>query len=165
MSPYDCGHEVEVIDAIASCRWPDKADPALRAHVAACEICADVAAVASACHAAQEAATAEAPPLPSAQIVWFRAQARARAELARQAGRPIVIMQALGFAGAAAVISALIGVVAFWVWTRADLLVALPAPTTAGVEAMGFAIRGTLLAIGLWLILAPFAVYLAASDD
>jgi hypothetical protein len=30
---------------------------------------------------------------------------------------------------------------------------------------MGVAIRGTLLAIGLWLVLAPVAVYLVASDD
>jgi hypothetical protein len=30
---------------------------------------------------------------------------------------------------------------------------------------MGFVIRGTLLAIGLWLVLAPVAVYLVACDD
>lgn len=165
MSPHECRHEADVIDAIVSRRWPERAGAALRAHVEACDVCADVAEVASALHAEQEATYADAPALPSAQVVWFRAQARARAEATRAAGRPVVIMQALGFASAAAVISALIGVVAFWVWSRADLLAALPAPTAAGIEAMGLAIRGTLLAVGLWLILAPFAVYLAASDD
>ena len=74
-------------------------------------------------------------------------------------------MQALAFACAAAVISALIGVVAFWVWTRTDVLASFPVPTMAGLETIAFAVRGTLLAIGLWLVLAPFAVYLAASDD
>jgi hypothetical protein len=32
-------------------------------------------------------------------------------------------------------------------------------------DAMSLAIRGTLIAIGLWLVLAPVAVYLVASDD
>ena len=30
---------------------------------------------------------------------------------------------------------------------------------------MNLAIRGTLIAVGLWLVLAPVAVYLVASDD
>jgi NhaP-type Na+/H+ and K+/H+ antiporter len=34
-----------------------------------------------------------------------------------------------------------------------------------GADVMGLAIRGVLLAVGLWLILAPVAVYLVASDD
>jgi hypothetical protein len=161
----DCLREVDVIDAIASRRWPARADAGLRAHVAACDVCADVAAVASALHEEQEATWADAATLPSAQVVWFRAQARARAEAARRAARPIAIMQALGFACAAAVVSGLIGAVALWVWTRADTLALLPTLPLVGLDVMGLAVRGTLLAIGLWLILAPVAVYLAASDD
>ena len=71
-------------------------------------------------------------------------------------------MQALGFACAAAMISALIGVVAFWVWTRADWLAALPTLGFLPAESMSLALRGILLAIGLWLLLAPVAVYLVA---
>jgi hypothetical protein len=161
----DCEHEADVLDAIASHRWPDRVDDELRAHVHGCEICADVLEVAAALSAEHDAAWTETVTLPTSHVVWFRAQARARAEAARQAARPIAIMQALGFACAAAVISGLIGVVAYWVWARADWLTSLPAITFVPLDSMGLAVRGILLAIGLWLILAPVAVYLVASDD
>jgi hypothetical protein len=165
MAALDCTRESDVIDAIASHRWPARVDAELREHVAACAVCADVAEVVTALHAEQDTAWTDAASLPSAQVVWFRAQARARADATRQASRPIAIMQALGFACAATVISGLIGVVAFWVWSRTDLLAAVPAIPVVGPDAIGMAIRGTLLAIGVWLVLAPFAVYLVASDD
>jgi hypothetical protein len=139
--------------------------------VAACEVCADVAAVASAIGTEHDAAWSEAVPLPRADVVWFRAQARARAEASRVAARPIAIMQGLGFACAAAMISLLIGMVASWVWRRADWLQSvaslpsMPAFDLVAFDAMNLAIRGTLIAIGLWLVLAPVAVYLVASDD
>ena len=165
MSPLDCPREIEVIDAITSQRWPDHVEGDLRAHVTGCAGCADVAAVANALREDQQLAFDEAGTLPSAEIVWFRAQARARAEASREAARPIAIMQALGLAGATAVISLLIGVVAFWVWQRADWLTELPRLQPIAFDSMGFAVRGVLLAIGLWLVLAPVAVYLVAADD
>jgi hypothetical protein len=165
MTPLDCCREIDVIDAIASRRWPDRADDELRAHVASCPICADVADVASALAQDHDVALREAVRLPSANVVWFRAQARARAEASRQAARPIAIMQAIGLAGATGVISLLIGLVAYWVWQRADWLTAAFVWQPVRVEVMELAIRGVLLAVGLWLILAPFAVYLVASDD
>jgi hypothetical protein len=165
MTPVECSREADVIDAITSQRWPERVDDALRAHVAQCAICADVADVASALNADHDVAWAEATHLPSADVVWFRAQARARADASRQAARPIAVMQAIGLASATGVISMLIGVVAYWVWQRADWLQALPAWNPIGLDAMGFAIRGVLLAVGLWLVLAPVAVYLVASDD
>lgn len=165
MTALDCRREADVLDAIASQRWPDRADDELRAHVASCAVCADVAEVAQAFAADHDAGFAEAAALPPAEVIWFRAQARARAEASRQAARPIAIMQALGFAFAAGVISALIGVVAVWVWTRTDLLQTVPSLPLVPLDVMGLAIRGTLLAIGLWLILAPVAVYLVAADD
>jgi hypothetical protein len=165
MTPFECPREVDVIDAITSCRWPERADAELRAHVAGCAVCADVAEVASVLREDHDAALAEAIHVPTADIVWFRAQARARAEATRQAARPIAIMQALGLAGATGVISLLIGVVAYWVWQRADWLVVAPTLEPLGFDSMGFAVRGVLLAVGLWLLLAPVAVYLVASDD
>jgi hypothetical protein len=164
MTAPECPREADVIDAIAAHRWPGRAGQALRAHVASCAICADVAEVASAMSVEHDAALSEVV-LPPADLVWFRAQARARAAAAREAARPIAIMQALGFASAAGVISLAIGFVAYWVWARSEWLLAMPAIDPGGLDSMGFAIRGTLLAIGLWLVLAPVAVYLVASDD
>jgi hypothetical protein len=161
----ECCREVDVVDAIASRRWPDHADAELRNHVAACRICADVAEVASALAEDHDTALHQSGRLPSADVVWFRAQARARADASRQAARPIAIMQALGLAGATGVISLLIGLVAYWVWQRADWLTTASVYPAMGADVMGLAIRGVLLAVGLWLILAPVAVYLVASDD
>ena len=172
MSRLDCPREADVLDAIVSRRWPDRADDDLRAHVASCEVCADVATAASAIGVDHDAAWSEAVALlPRADVVWFRAQARARAEASRAAARPIAVMQGLGFAFAAGVISLLIGVVAFWVWRHADrlqsiaVLPSFPAFDLVAFDAMSLAIRGTLIAVGLWLVLAPVAVYLVASDD
>jgi hypothetical protein len=165
MTPLECPREADVIDAIASQRWPERADVELRAHVAGCPVCTDVAEVAEALRDDLDAVSLEVGRLPSADVVWFRAQARARADASRQAARPVAIMQAIGLAGATAVISLLIGVVAYWVWQRADWLMAASVWEPIGVDAMGVAIRGVLLAIGLWLLLAPVAVYLVASDD
>jgi hypothetical protein len=164
MTPLECIREADVIDAVASRRWPDRADAELRAHVARCAVCADVAEVAAAIHTEHDVAWNEAV-LPPADMVWLRAQGRARSAAAREAARPIAVMQALGLASAAAVMSIAIGFVAYWVWARSEWLLAMPAIDPMGLESMGFAIRGTLLAIGLWLVLAPVAVYLVASDD
>ena len=38
MMPLDCVREADVIDAIASRRWPDRVDDDLRMHVAECAI-------------------------------------------------------------------------------------------------------------------------------
>lgn len=168
MTPLECCREADVIDAVVAQRWPERADPELRAHVAGCAICADVAQVAGALHQDHEAAFAEASHLPAADLIWFRAQARARAEASRQAARPIAIMQALGLAAATGVISLLIGLVAYWVWQRAEWLTIVPTMASfepVGFDSMGIAVRGVLLAVGLWLILAPVAVYLVAADD
>ena len=165
MTPLECARETDVIDAIASRRWPERAAAELRSHVARCAICADVAEVASAITADHETALFEAADVPPADLVWFRAQARARAEASRQAARPIAVMQALGLAGATSVVSLLIGAVAYWVWQRADWLSSFPSFEPIAMDSMGFAIRGVLLAVGLWLLLAPVAVYLVASDD
>jgi hypothetical protein len=112
-----------------------------------------------------DAALGETVVLPPAHLVWLRAQARARAAAARQAARPVAVMQALGLASAAGLGSLAIGFVAYWVWARSEWLLAMPTIDSIGLDSVGFAIRGTLLAIGLWLVLAPVAVYLVASDE
>ena len=42
MKRVECCHEDDVLDALTSGRWPDRADDRLRTHVAACAICADI---------------------------------------------------------------------------------------------------------------------------
>lgn len=104
-----CAFEQDLLDAVASHRWPARADEALRAHVAACESCADLASVAGALLFEGDAAYTEAQ-VPSSAAVWHRAQLRAREEAARAATQAIGFVQGVAFACS---VAAIIGA-AFW---------------------------------------------------
>jgi hypothetical protein len=158
----DCVREADVLDAIASRRWPDRAGGDLVAHVAECAVCSDVACVAAAVDGESEVARAEAAAVPPATVVWIRAEARARADAARQAARPIAVMQTLGALCVVLAVALVAGVGGWWLWTNRD---ALGPPDILPLDAIGFVVRGTLVALGVWLVLASIAVYLVAADD
>jgi hypothetical protein len=92
-----------------------------------------------------EAATRQAR-VPPPELVWMRAQLRAREEAARKAARPIVVAQAVGIAAFAGLLVS--------VASRFSLA-ELPVVPLGLVE----------LVIGGWLVLAPVAVYLAFSRE
>jgi hypothetical protein len=165
----ECAREHEVVDAVASGRWPERCAE-LRAHVAACPICADVAAVAQALQEAHECGWREARVPPSGRV-WWRAELRARHEAARKAAQPITIVQ--GLAGACAV--GLVFALAELVWLRFSQSL----DGVAGIESLIDAARleitslsawmpqlGLPLAIGLgvWLVLTPLTLYLVFSE-
>lgn len=95
MTPTECVREADVLDEIGAGRWPEAAPAALREHVAACPVCADLALVASGLQAEGAVARADIAsiPLPSAGQVWWRAELRARQEKAELAQRPIAAVQ------------------------------------------------------------------------
>jgi hypothetical protein len=163
MGRHTCSHEPDVLDAVAARRM----DAVLAAHVKTCAVCQDAAEVAGALFSDHYDALSEAA-VPSAQAVWVRAQMRARAEAARVASRPVLIVQAIGVVCATAAVVGVIGTIAWWLrswasWLSSAATVIASAPATADV--IGLAMRGALLAISVWLVLAPVAVYLAATDD
>jgi hypothetical protein len=94
MSVHTCPHETEVLDLVAIDQWPQRADATLRAHVAACPSCADLASIATAVR--EWGGTDDIPRMPEASVVWHRAQVKARAEAAHAAFRPVWVAQ--GFA-------------------------------------------------------------------
>src|SRR5688572_3789810 len=101
----ECQFESDVIDALASRRWPARAGDELLAHVDSCASCRDLAAVASALMNEGETAY-EVSRVPSSASVWHRAQMRAREEAARVATRPIGFVQGIAFSfGIAAIIA------------------------------------------------------------
>lgn len=171
MKPIECAREQDVIDAVSSGRWPARADEELRAHVAACTICADVAVVACALQDDHADAWREARVPPSG-AVWWGLEMRARAEAARAAARPITIVQTIAAACAAVALIVLAGLASPWFRLRlssfADFAALLDVPRV-DVAAMSAAIlQGGLpvaLAIGAWLVLAPVAIYLVFSED
>jgi hypothetical protein len=99
-----CTHERDVLDLVAVGQWPQRASTVLRAHVASCPSCAEVASIAA---AVREWDDAEAVPhVPEAAVVWRRAQVRAHEAAARAASRPIWAAQ----------LAAVVGFVAALVW-------------------------------------------------
>jgi hypothetical protein len=165
----ECPREAEVFEAIAFGRWPAHAGAELRAHVAECPVCRDVADVAPALHADRQALICGSHP-PTAGVVWWRATIRARAEATRTAMQPITLWQGIAAASIVGVVAALAG--GLWQWSRtADRiggLVELLVSRGDGASLASFGFEHAalvLLGVVVCLVLAPVALYLTLSDD
>jgi hypothetical protein len=167
----DCCCEEDVLDALSSGRWPDRADDELRAHVGACAICTDVVAIASAVLEVREGESTDMR-IPSSAVMWWRAQMRARQEAAREAARPINVAQVVALVSVAAL--TVVSLVALSPWLG-GLVGGLFGGWLSGIrEAASFemaaiqapsALLIPALMIGVWLVLAPVAIYFAVAED
>lgn len=101
--------------------------------------------IAAAIHEDYVRATQEAR-VPPPQIVWLRAEMRARDEAGRAAGRPIVIAQGVGATAFGALLVSAVNHVSF-----------------AAFPPIPLSVIGIVL--GSWLVFAPVAIYLAFSRD
>jgi hypothetical protein len=168
---FDCDREEDVLDALTSGRWPERVDRELLSHVANCSICSDVVDVASAVLEVRANEPVEAR-IPSSAVMWWRAQMRARQEAAREAARPITVAQVV--ASIAAIVLMIVALVALSPWLIDSLggwlavassgdgsdVAVLQAPR---LMAGGWIVPA--LMIGVWLVLAPVAIYFAVADD
>ena len=115
-----------------------------------------------------DAACEEAARIPSAEVLWLRAKIRARGEAAQLAAKPVAIVQALGVACAVGATAGVLGTTVWWLrsWI-AWLSSAAAAIATAdsSLQIATVASRGILLALAVWLVIAPVAVYLAATEE
>jgi len=152
MSRVECRYESEVLDAVASGRWPDRLDAELREHASSCSICSEVAMV-SAIYRDEYALAMDQVRLPSAGLVWWKSELRARREAVRVASRPITLVT--GIAGTCS-----IGLLALVILTLSKQL------DMAAISAFVVA-----QPIVLWLVLAvilaltPIALYFVYSDE
>ncbi len=172
MKIVDCCREQDVLDALTSGRWPGRAGEDLRAHVAACALCADVVDVAGALLDDRNDEPGDAR-IPSSAVMWWRAQMRARQEAAREAARPITVAQVVASVAAITLtVAALValspwfgGLLGGWVSGVRDAassdMAAIKAPSA--LLAGGWMLPA--LMIGVWLVLAPVAIYFAVADD
>jgi hypothetical protein len=165
----DCEREADVLEAVVFGRWPDHAAE-LVMHVAACAACADLVEVAGALHDDREAACREAP-VPAAEMVWWRATIRARADAARTASRPITVAQGVAAACAAGLTCGLAGIgwrSVHWADRFGELATQLATRrvdlTPASTLAMEHALP-LVLALAACLVLAPLALYITLADD
>jgi hypothetical protein len=146
----ECSREHEIVEAITSGRWLEACDPDLRSHAMTCAVCKDVVLVASALHEERDSALAAA--VPSAGLVWWRAELRVRREAVRAAERPMKWVHSLAAASAAGVAVALVGGMLPFV---RQLLTAVTSLPELGLLVGGFA---TLI------VVAPIALYFVFSD-
>ena len=93
--------------------------------------------------------------VPTPEIVWWRAQMRARQEAARNAARPIVFTQALAIAALIGLLVALAGRLTLPALSFAEML-----PMSVGLPVLYI-----VLAAAFCLFIAPLAVYLALARD
>jgi hypothetical protein len=93
--------------------------------------------------------------VPTPEIVWWRAQMRARQEAARKAARPILLTQALAVAASIGLLVALAG------------RVTLPAVSFAEMSplSVGLPLLYIVIAAAFCLVIAPLAVYVALARD
>ena len=174
MARTECHNEQDLLDLLASGKWPAQCDEALRAHVRECSICADLVLVAgSLLHDGQELWSAVSVPAPG--TVWWRAQTRARRDRAREAASPVTVAQFVGMSAGLLAFATGVWAAAPWLISELTSLVpSLPALHLAEMPRPSFELleRAELTrwwwvaaAIAAWLIAAPVAVYLAVSDD
>lgn len=92
MRTTECNHEVEIVEAITSGRWPAGCSEELRLHSEACPVCTDVVQVALALSEERAAALSNVR-VPSAGLVWWRSEMRARRDAVSKATRPLQIVE------------------------------------------------------------------------
>jgi hypothetical protein len=154
----DCEREFETLDAVTSGAWPDACDASLRAHVAACSTCVDIAEVAGVLIEDRDAASRIAP-IPPSGLVWWRMQLRARRDATRVARRTVIAVQAAVFSG---VLGIALAVLVPRLW---DKLPHMKPIASSGVLTLAQFGVPLLLALAVWLTLAPVAVWLAVTED
>ena len=117
------------------------------------------------------AATRRNATVPSASIVWWRAQMRARQDGARAATRPITVAHGLAVACAVGVTLGVAGVALAWLRSAASALFGWSsafASTAVGAAQSDLTNRWIAMPLAMLLgmaLLAPLAVYLITADD
>jgi hypothetical protein len=165
----DCDREQDVLDALAAGRWPDRCDEELRRHVSGCAICRDLADVAPVLMDEQEVARRSAR-VPSAGVVWWRAQLRAREDAARTAGRPVAFVQGVAASVAVWLVLSLFRTipsesVAQWRTWATALVPDVPFAMSEVSRATAILPLVVFVIVGAWLLLAPIVSYLAVADE
>ena len=92
MSAIECSREIEIVEAVTSGRWPAGTDQELQQHAASCPVCTDVVQVALALSEDRSLAL-QSVRVPSAGLVWWRSEMRARRDAVSKATRPLQIVE------------------------------------------------------------------------
>ena len=110
MSAMECDREIEIVEAVTCGRWPSGVDEELQSHAASCAVCTDVVRVSLALSQDRSDALLSAH-VPSAGLVWWRAEMRARRDAVERATRPMKIVEWTALACVLAAVSAFL----YWI--------------------------------------------------
>lgn len=113
MKITQCGREQAVLDALVSGRWASAWGEEVRQHAAGCAVCSEVVLLVQALRREEELAQAEVR-VPSAGLVWWKAQLAARRATERRAAQPIALVERAAQALGALTVFGL----AVWQWPR-----------------------------------------------
>ena len=174
-----CDREQQVLDALRSGRWAGPWGEEIQRHAATCAVCSEVVLVAEALRHEEGRAQTEMR-LPSAGLVWWKAQLAARRAAEECAAQPIAwIERVVQVFGAFALLG-----LGFWQWPRmlrwvggSKSLMRMP-ESSAGIAdwarvffrsfAQGFGRSPgylLLLSAGIFLTLVGFAAYAAWREE
>jgi hypothetical protein len=164
----ECSREQDVLDALATGQWPQRASGELVQHVASCSTCGDLVLVVRPILEDSDVVP-DVAHIPSSGAMWWRAQMRARRESAREAARPITVAQIVGSLAAVALTVALAALLSPWVasWIAglagADSLQLPRLDVSATLLSHGWWLP--IVAIGFWVLIAPVAIYFVVRED
>lgn len=147
MAKRDCEREFEVLE----CATSGAAGQELRAHIASCECCRELFDVARSV-SIDRAALLRSAHLPSAGLVFWRANMRAQRDAVRTTVRAGSLIQ---FALLVIAIIASLAILGISIDVHSAARWILAAAQTWAIP---------LVALAAWLILAPVAVYFAVTD-
>lgn len=148
MNAAECPREFEVLEAVSSGRWQPENSGELGVHASTCPVCKDTIQVALAFRE-DRADALLAARVPSAGLVWWRAEMRARRDAVSKATRPIRIVELVAMVCASVVALGLLQ------WFGLPALEAL-------LWQPSFAFFVGLAAL---VLLAPIAIYFVLSGD
>jgi len=166
----ECPQADRLVEAIGAGHWPDSVELELRRHASLCESCRELVDLATAVHA-DGARLVSSATVPTASAMWWRMQARQRAESARAAERPIAIAQMLALASGLGATAASLFVLVVWLGRQAypgPAPVTLSASLSIALERSVALVQSSLplaMTVALSAILVPLVLYFAMVDD
>jgi hypothetical protein len=165
----ECGRAVEVMAAMTAGPKPELANEELRQHADACESCREMVTVVSALRAERDRLR-RSTTVPSAGLVWWRAQLRQRQQAALKATAPVTAVHAAAIVAAAVLavvlatnVAPFVGMPSLSGWIpQVPSWVAAPRTFTTDFPLLRY---GLMLGATAWLILGPVALYFAFRRD
>jgi len=166
----ECPRADQLVEAIVAGHWPESVESELRSHASVCDSCRELVDLATALHA-DAVRLVSGATVPTASAMWWRMQARQRAESARMADRPIAIAQMLALASGLGAAAASLFALIVWLGRQAypgPAPVTLSASVSAALERSVALVQSSLplaMTVVLSAILVPLVLYFAMVED